>query len=71
MGNGDGQNLVFAGVADILVSLSQATHEPGVMGFANKGFAFAQANLQYVRDTQVGRLLKRLKFGVEVLVYTE
>jgi len=71
LGDGDGHHLVFAGLADILASLSQATHEPGVMGFANKGCAFAQADLQYVRDTQVGRLLKRLKFGLEVEVNTK
>ena len=69
--SGNGHNLVLAIVAGDGVRFSQATHEPGVMGFANKGFAFAQANLQYVRDTQVGRLLKCLKFGVEVEVNTK
>ena len=41
------------------------------MGFADKGFASFQANLQDDRDTKVGLLLQRLKFAVEVEVNTK
>jgi hypothetical protein len=48
---GDGHHLVLAIVASDGVRFSQATHEPGVMGFTYQGFASFQADLQNVRDT--------------------
>ena len=68
---GNGHNLVLAIVANDGVRFSQATHEPGVMGFTYQGFTSFQADLQDVRDTQVGLLLQRLKFAVEVEVNTK
>ena len=68
---GNGHNLILAVVAGDGVRFSQATHEPGVMGFTYQGFTSFQANLQYVRDTQVGFLLQPLQLGVEVEVNTK
>ena len=65
---GNGHHLVLAIVAGDGVRFSQATHEPGVMGFTYQGFTSFQANLQYVRDTQVGFLLQPLQLGGEVEV---
>jgi len=48
---GNGHHLVLAIVAGDGVRFSQATHEPGVMGFTYQGFTSFQADLQNVRDT--------------------
>jgi hypothetical protein len=57
---GDCHNLFLAIVASDGVRFSQATHEPGVMGFTYQGFTSFQADLQDVRDTQVCLFLQSL-----------
>ena len=48
-----------------LVYFRQSRHEPVAKCFADNGFASFQANLQDIRDTQVGLLLQRLQLTVE------